>query len=1168
MVLLAMAWDDGCLLLDEATGPLRVPVVFAVGEAELELDLGLAPSATVSELVEALAGGAVDGSTRLFVDGRAVDRDAAVAEAWLRPGSRLSLGVWEAPLRNGVVALPKPVVELRVVGGLDAGGSFALAPGRWLVGRAGADVVLDGPTVSGRHAEVVVDGLGGVVVRDLGSWNGTKVDGSFVVGDVAVAGGSVVSLGAVQIEFGAAIAAGPRPRSMNRPPRPAPPAPPVAIAVPEEPSPPAARSRLAWIAMLAPMAMGVFMAVVWDPRMALFGVFTPVMILGSWAEDRRRSRKDARRATAALAVELERFAEVLDSARADAVARRRALLPDPAEVVARAVGVGTRLWERRPEADDFLRLRVGTAGVPWHPVLAGDGRRHAAGAEAVLAAHSVLEGAPLDVDLRPGCVLGVVGSRAAVEPFLRSLVVQAATLHGPADVRIAVLTDEERARSWSWARWLPHSEGWGEAAGVRLLSASPDDRGPVVNALAAMGPAPVRLLVVDADGLTEGRPAPVRSLLAGAAGPVAGIVVTSTTTRLPAMCTTVIELEGDDGVARTFEPATNRRLDGVLVGGMTLAAATAAARSLAGVDDPEVQEAGHSLPSEVALLSLLPIEAIAERWAQHVLAAPIGVTEQGPLVLDLVADGPHGLLGGTTGSGKSELLRTLVVSLAATADPEHLNFVLVDYKGGSAFDACARLPHTVGLVTDLDEHLGQRALRCLEAELRYRERVLRAAGAADLPGYLRLGLPTPLPRLVVVIDEFATLASELPDFVDALVGIAQRGRSLGVHLLLATQRPAGAVKDNIRANTNLRVALRMQDAADSTDVIDVPAAAAIGRRQAGRGYVRLGPREVVPFQAAMVSGRSGRSPSSPVQLRPIGFGPDTAAFAFAQSDAVAPAGVCESGGGEPTDLERLVDAIEECASRAGFAPPRRPWPEPLPASLPLSSLAPGQFLLADDLVGQCHRPAGWSPREDGNLLLYGLAGSGTTTAVESLVRSLARSFGPEELHVYALDFGAGGLSSLAELAHVGAVIAAAEDERQRRLLRFLRTELDRRRAAASSSPTIVLAIDNWSGFASSFDDDFGGLAVRDEVARLVADGPAVGMSVVITADQEAAVPLAIANLVPAKLLFHLGRGRGLDTRTGLEVQVAFPDADAVPRTGPRTAPPIGVLPREVSLWTL
>ncbi len=169
--------------------------------------------------------------------------------------------------------------------------------------------------------------------------------------------------------------------------------------------------------------------------------------------------------------------------------------------------------------------------------------------------------------------------------------------------------------------------------------------------------------------------------------------------------------------------------------------------------------------------------------------APLGVTETGIFNLDLIRDGPHGLIGGTTGSGKSELLRSLVAALAVYTDPEHLTFVLMDYKGGAAFDECSRLPHTVGLVTDLDEQLGERALQALEAEIHYRERALRAAGVDNLRDYQVLGLPEALPRLLVVIDEFATMAKELPEFLQALVSIAQRGRTLGVHLLLATQRP-------------------------------------------------------------------------------------------------------------------------------------------------------------------------------------------------------------------------------------------------------------------------------------------------------------------------------------------------------------------------------------------
>src|SRR6185312_2416589 len=360
--------------------------------------------------------------------------------------------------------------------------------------------------------------------------------------------------------------------------------------------------------------------------------------------------------------------------------------------------------------------------------------------------------------------------------------------------------------------------------------------------------------------------------------------------------------------------------------------------ALARFEDADLQLAGGALPSYVGLLSLLGMgepEAgdLRRRWESHSgetsLVARFALSEDGPLDIDLVGDGPHGLVAGTTGAGKSELLRSLVAALAAAHSPLRINFVLVDYKGGSAFGECAELPHTVGMVTDLDEQLGERALLSLEAELRYRERVLREHRATDLIEYDRLvaqGDAAPLPRLLVVIDEFATLASELPDFVPSLVGIAQRGRSLGVHMLLATQRPSGAVNENIRANTNLRVCLRVQNSQDSTDVIDSPAAAKIPRNQPGRAQVRLGPSELIPVQTALVSGITAGPAAAAVSTEPFVVAGDGQNGAGAGGDDVS----------APSDLKRLVAAATEAFAAAH--PLRRPWLPPLPGRVGLDEL--------------------------------------------------------------------------------------------------------------------------------------------------------------------------------------------------------------------------------------
>ncbi len=435
----------------------------------------------------------------------------------------------------------------------------------------------------------------------------------------------------------------------------------------------------------------------------------------------------------------------------------------------------------------------------------------------------------------------------------------------------------------------------------------------------------------------------------------------------------------------------------------------------------------------------------------------IGACYDGPFGIDLARDGPHGLVAGTTGAGKSELLQTLIASLACANRPDEMTFVLVDYKGGSAFAGCVHLPHVTGMVTDLDAHLTQRALASLSAELTRREHILAAAGAKDIEEYTeRAGHQPrrrPLPRLVIVIDEFASLVRDLPDFVTGLVGIAQRGRSLGIHLILATQRPSGVVSADIRANTSLRIALRVTDATESADVIDAPDAAQISRATPGRGYVRLGHASLIPFQAGRIGGRrttataTGRPWAVPAGWAGLGRPePRRPAARQAEDDALSD---------EAGDLKVLVEAIRRAAAGLGIAAQSSPWLAPLPGTLLLRDLpapggppgpghAPIPFGLIDLPATQRQQAAAIDLDTFGHLMAAGAPRSGRSQLLRTIAAAIAACCSCADAHLYGLDCGNGALLPLADLPHCGAVVTRTQDERAARLLARLAAELTRR----------------------------------------------------------------------------------------------------------------------------
>ena len=1049
---------------------------------------------------------------------------------------------------------------LVVTAGLRAGTRLSPPPsGSWVIGRSqGCDVVLDDPALSRRHARMSTDGPGGrAVVTDLGSCNGTVVAGRAVTAPTLVPARATVRLGATCLQWRIAVddapaavraglgaTAGRIP--FNRPPRRRPPTVPATLRVPAEPPPRPEPDPLSWAGIALPVVAGLVLALVWNPFMAVFAALGPLITIGTWLERRRRTARAHQRASEDVANQVRRFVDALPVERAAERRRRVALVPDLAELVRRAETPSLRCWERRRGDPDAMRLGVGTAEVPYSPPLEVDGKGAAApNALEAMRALEPLRDVPVAVSLTPGDVVGVVGPLPAARAVARALVLQAAVLHGPADLAIAGLVPA-RAAEWSWLRWLPHAaDAAGDGPGA-LVATERDAMSAVAEAAAADSAERVLLAAIDGAEALTGRSAPGRALLTLA--PTAGIIVTTDVCDLPSNCTTIVQVDHEAGGLRLVDPRSAAVMEPLVAWGVTIATATHAAARLARLDDPELGAGRANLPESVSLVDLLggepTPESVERRWhatrGTADLRVPIGAAAEGPLVLDLVVDGPHLLIGGTTGSGKSELLRSLVAGLAMFADPDHLAFVLIDYKGGAAFDRCAEMPHVAGMVTDLDNRLAERALVCLEAELRHREERLRAAGAEDLATFRSQSGPgaEPLPRLVVVVDEFATLAAELPDFLHSLVGIAQRGRSLGVHMVLATQRPAGVVTDDIRANTSCRIALRVTDRHDSNDVIDSPAAARIPRQRPGQALARLGPGELIAFQSALVTGTTSVGSAG---LR-VGSAGEPSQHADSEQGR-DPAG--------RSDLDAVVEAVRTAHRRRGGRAPRSPWPAPLPSELAAGALAatvaagePAAWLV-DDPMGQRQFASGWRPG-DGHLVVMGGPGSGTSTTLAAVALDLCRTRAPDELHVYAIDLDAGLLSALEGLPHVGAVIAPTDGERRARLLRLLDDEVAARRSRPAPAG-IVLLVDDLSGLAR-YHDPVRDPEPHERLARIWSDGAAVGVTVAVSITRAADLPPDLAASAGV-VLVHATADAGEGLRFGLRASTAGLVAGRAVRTG-------------------
>ena len=1098
-------------------------------------------------------------------------RDEKIASCDLRSGDAVSLTV-DSGVRSD--ESPPARAYVSISAGPDLGRLFQLQRGESTIGRAETcDVTLNDEMVSRRHAVFRISDI--VEVADAGSTNGVTVNGQAISGVKRLRTGDEVGIGDTTLVVESVqadnemVVLSENEVEFNRPPRIERPFAPLTFEMPT-PVAPLRNNRFPIITAIAPLFMGA--ALYFMTRNVftiMFIALSPLMIMANFFESRSQRRREYTEEVAEFEATLHDQTYALDEARKQEIQSRHRFGPSNEELIDCANRLAPRLWERELEHEDFLRLRVGLTEQPSDiDVAVPRGGKRDQRRELLDLAEQFrdLPAVPLTFDARQKCPVGIAGHPEASTAVARSLIAQAATLHSPQELGIGALVSKEHTDDWDWLKWLPHCRETVAPGLQQPLAAGAEDgiewtiahQTLLSERLAEEGTWVGRHLLLLIDGSIAIERTRLASLLER--GPEAGVSViwlTNDARRVPNACRTQITIEPGAATLTLADADSGEEISAVPIEGMDRPQAETLARTLAPIVDlwaPRTD--GADLPSTVSLIDLVGGPDVVEdedilelRWRSsrehRPLHAHVGMHEAGTLAIDIRVDGPHGLVGGTTGAGKSEFLQSFLAGLALNHSPLRVNFLLVDYKGGSAFGELVDqfdsdgqrewegLRHTVGMITDLTPALVERALISLRAEVHRREIILNDHRAKDLIELERTDPESAPPNLIIVVDEFAALAKEVPAFVDGVVDIAQRGRSLGLHLLLATQKPGGVITPNIQANTNLRVALRMATEDESQDVVRSPIAGRIDRSTPGRGVIRRGPTDLAAFQSAYVGGTTTPATSAMLEVGELRLG-----------------GVRWLSLGTPgatdihaeTDLQRIVRAVNRTADNTSIGAPRRPWLDPLPDLVNLLDLPRPEddsripLGLADLPERQTREVAWFDTEESGSMLVTGMGGAGKTV----LLRSLAASFGlpanGRPARVYGLDFAGRGLELLRPLPHVGDILLPDQHESIARLLTELKTEVDRReelfagervstltdfrQATGADLPRIVVLIDGFETFHAAYERRDGGRWL-DEVVRLVGAGRQAGVHFVMTGGRRLAFPLALLSNVRERIVLRM-----------------------------------------------
>ncbi|NRD77648.1 type VII secretion protein EssC [Bacillus sp. BRMEA1] len=866
-----------------------------------------------------------------------------------------------------------------------------------------------------------------------------------------------------------------------------------------------------------------------------------------------------------------------------------------------ALNIDSRIYEKNMFHHDFLMYRVGLGKVTSSFAIEFNVEEFTLKKDELVEAanrlrshYLSLDQVPLTASLAKGPV-GYIGQRSLVLEQLQLLVIQVAMFHSYHDVQFVTIFPEEEKVNWEWMRWLPHASI--RDLNVRGFVYHDRSRDQVLTSLYQI--LKERKLAIEEKGnknekhyftphfivmITDEKLILDHTVMEyfnedpSELG-VSLVFVQDVLQSLPEHVKTVIDvrdtangnvmLEDGELVNRSFTPdhfPTDFAKEDI-------------SRSLAALD--HLQNLKNSIPENVTFLEMYRVEKveelrIPERWRRNEtyksLAVPLGLRGKDDIVqlnLHEKAHGPHGLVAGTTGSGKSEIIQSYILSLAVNFHPHEVAFLLIDYKGGGMANLFKLLPHLVGTITNLDGAQSMRALASIKAELQKRQRLFSQHDVNHINQYQKLyksgEVREPMPHLFLISDEFAELKAEQPEFMKELVSTARIGRSLGIHLILATQKPSGVVDDQIWSNSKFKLALKVQNASDSNEILKTPDASEI--TLPGRAYLQVGNNEIYElFQSAWSGAEYSPDKGDLDSL-------DTTIYAINDLGQYEILSEDLSGFGHKqkisktiTELDAVVEYIQDYTRKDGISELPRPWLPPLEERIFLTALHEVESRVAwyepkkplevtfgfmDIPEMQAQEPLTLNLTKDGHIAVFSSPGYGKSTFLQSIVMDAARQHNPERLHVYLIDLGTNGLLPMKELPHVADTIMVDEEIKLGKLFRRLQKELKERKqrlsqygvatiqmyeqASGQEVPTILLVIDTFDSITDApYREDF-----EKITAQIAREGVSVGIHLLISAGRQSAMRAPLLANVKHQISLYLIddiETRNIVGRTDLKIE--------------------------------